>query len=346
MASIHQVRGLLLEEAVLTLLRAAGYRTMTDPGTDPTLAIGPAGITVAGRGTKHQIDAIADLRIGQPFSNPQRLLVEAKCYADHRRIGLPVVRGAVGVLKDVSEYWVARSPGQPSVRRFHYQTAIFSSSEFTAEAQDYAFAQDVYLLPLARSTYFAPVIGAIDAATQGLPTRDEQVTGVVLADVRKKLRHMLQPDTNGAVAPTQGYPWLTDFVEATHAIGKALIAILGHAFPVFLTPHHSVNLDQLFKSRSTAVTIHFGDQSSGSGWTICDPHGAPMFSFDVPKELFDHYADAGVLSLRAAANLKEAYLGEFTAVYAPADEIRILNFKIEPGWIERLRRNVPPSAGS
>ena len=64
----------------------------------------PAGLNVWGRGGKHQIDAIADLRIGQPFSNPQRLLVEAKAYSNEPKVGLPIVRGAVGVLKDVSEF--------------------------------------------------------------------------------------------------------------------------------------------------------------------------------------------------------------------------------------------------
>src|SRR5688572_10214575 len=136
MASTHQVRGVLLEEAVLMLLRAAGYRTVTDVGLDPTLGTCSAGLTVQGRGSCHQIDAVADLRIGQPFSNPQRLLVEAKAYSDHRPIGLPIVRGTVGVLKDVSEFWVARTPGKPPVGRYHYQAAIFSSSDFTSDAQD------------------------------------------------------------------------------------------------------------------------------------------------------------------------------------------------------------------
>ena len=55
---------------------------------DPTLSEGPAGLNVLGRGGKHQIDTIADLRIDQPFSNPQRLLVEAKAYSEDR-IGEP-----------------------------------------------------------------------------------------------------------------------------------------------------------------------------------------------------------------------------------------------------------------
>src|ERR1035438_7422677 len=163
MVAAHQVRGVLLEEAILMLLRASGYSTVAsardDPTLsdgpavlnavggglvwvystgasaryDPTLSDGPAGLNVLGRGGRHQIDAIADLRIGQPFSNPQRLLVEAKAYSEDRKVTLPIVRGAVGVLKDVSEYWVAEGPGQPAASRYHYQFAVFSTSEFTAD---------------------------------------------------------------------------------------------------------------------------------------------------------------------------------------------------------------------
>lgn len=56
---------------------------------------------VKGRGGEHQIDAIADFIVHQPFSYPQRLLVEAKCYSN--KVRLPVIRNAAGVLKDVNE---------------------------------------------------------------------------------------------------------------------------------------------------------------------------------------------------------------------------------------------------
>lgn len=164
MVATHQVRGVLLEEAILMLLRASGYSTVASARHDPTLSEGPAGLNVLGRGGRHQIDAIADLRIGQPFSNPQRLLVEAKAYSEDRKVGLPIVRGAVGVLKDVSEYWVAAGPGQPAASRYHYQFAVFSTSEFTADAQNYAFAHDIYLLPLRGSSFFSPIVSAIEEA--------------------------------------------------------------------------------------------------------------------------------------------------------------------------------------
>src|SRR5258706_13438839 len=73
-----QIKGMLLEEAVLYLLESSGYIPVTEAGNDPTLHQGRNGLEVQGRGGKHQIDAIADFAIQQPFMHPLRLLVEAK----------------------------------------------------------------------------------------------------------------------------------------------------------------------------------------------------------------------------------------------------------------------------
>ena len=203
------------------LLRASGYSTVSRSRGDPTLSEGPAGLNVLGRGGKHQIDAIADLRIGQPFSNPQRLLVEAKAYSEDRKVALPIVRGAVGVLKDVSEYWVTNGPDQPATarRRYHYQFAIFSTSEFTADAQSYAFAQDVYLLPLRGSSFFSPVVRAIEDATEAIPADRNGRVDVVLSDVRYTLRNQLQPSL--VVRPNGEFPWLRGVVSATSGLSQS-----------------------------------------------------------------------------------------------------------------------------
>src|SRR5258706_5033918 len=98
-----QLRGALLEEAILFFLQSSGYEPITKVDADPTLAFGKSGLEVRGRGAFHQIDAIADFKVPPPFGNPQRLLLEAKFVTD--KIGLPTVRNAAGVLKDVAEGW-------------------------------------------------------------------------------------------------------------------------------------------------------------------------------------------------------------------------------------------------
>src|SRR5580700_467807 len=169
MARIQNVRGMLLEEALLNPLESSGYKTIDTPGADPTLGDGPAGLKVKGRGSDHQIDAIADFRIHPPFSHPQRLLVEAKCFDPSDKVGLPIVREAVGVLKDVSEHWVTTGKTIPKAR-YHYQYAIFSATGYTSDAQRYAFAQDIYLIPLAAPQFLRPVVEAIRNVGQTNPS--------------------------------------------------------------------------------------------------------------------------------------------------------------------------------
>jgi hypothetical protein len=73
---------MLLEEAIIHLLRITGYQTVEWAGSDPTLRDGSSGLQVIGRGGRHQIDAVGDFSVTLPFSHPQRLLVEAKRYDD------------------------------------------------------------------------------------------------------------------------------------------------------------------------------------------------------------------------------------------------------------------------
>src|SRR5258708_39702041 len=101
--SDKQLRGALLEEAILFLLRTSGYEPVLSVGQDPTLQPGASGMEVRGRGAAHQIDAIADFMVPPPFTHPQRLLLEAKFYSS--KVQVPAIRNAVGVLKDISEGW-------------------------------------------------------------------------------------------------------------------------------------------------------------------------------------------------------------------------------------------------
>lgn len=339
MALIDQVRGMLLEEVILKLLRAAGYRTVTNPGDDPTLGMVSAGLTVAGRGAKHQIDAVADYRLGQPFSNPQRLLVETKCYNDNRTVGLPIVRGVVGLLKDVSEYWVARDAQRPASNRYHYQGAIFSSSPFTADAQEYAFAHDICLLPLARSSSFTPVLRSISTATATLPLgADGQLEGTTLSRIRLQLRQRLQPDMDLPIE-NGSTTWLDPVVESTQEIGQTLVANIGRAFPVFLVPCPGFSLEQLSDSQN--VEIYFPERNSAQGWSLHRTGDRePMFTFDLPEKLFALHAVEGVLSQHSAVDVKAGYLSKFSAVYASGDEVRIFTFRLDTDWLARVRASI------
>ena len=141
MANISQVRGALLEEAVLYLLEKFDYKTIEAyPGHgNETLRGGHSGLEVRGRGSWHQIDALAAFKSSPAFMYPLRLMVEAKCYQNHRTVGIEVVRNSVGVLKDISENYFTMPSGGANVQipRFNYHSAIFSTSGYTSGAIDY-----------------------------------------------------------------------------------------------------------------------------------------------------------------------------------------------------------------
>ena len=101
MASITQIRGLLLEEIVLYLLEKVGYRIINS-GADGT-RIGSVGLEVQGRGEWHQIDALAAFDYTPSFMYPLRLIVEAKCYNIRHPVQIEVASNSLGFLRDLTE---------------------------------------------------------------------------------------------------------------------------------------------------------------------------------------------------------------------------------------------------
>lgn len=330
MATPHQVRGALLEEVALWLLEFAGYRTVAIAGRDPTLRAGHAGLEVRGRGTSHQIDAIADFTIGQPFTNPQRLLVEAKAYDQGRTIGIQDVRNAVGVLKDVGEFWT----GAPSRRRYHYQYAIFSLTPFTKGAQRYAFAQDVYLVPLAASHYFAPIAAGLRAAVDGMAPRGDRQVDLPLHDLRRSLRQALRerlevPD----LAEESG--WLAPLLASIRRVGSSLMGVAGRAFPLFLVPRQPHIIEGLAANISVRIRRQQGM------WYLQPADGGEfLFSFDLPTELFTLYAERGVLSRERAVDMKAEHLSEIQALYASQGQARLLTFRLDQEWLRGVREQI------
>lgn len=332
MPTIEHVRGMLLEEALLHLLRHSGYRTIQAAGADPTLGQNGAGLVVKGRGAEHQVDAIADFELPQPFTNPQRLLVEAKCFSGGEKTGLPIVRNAVGVLKDVSEYWVSRDPTTPARRRFHYQYAIFSATPFTSNAERYAFAQDIYLIPLARSAFLRPVIDAVlSVVATDLQSTDGRGLRGRMGRLRRNVRERLRSDSAvDDVIANELEEKLRGLEQACNRIRSALLAVVGRCFPIFLIPSEGTDIRELGQDLEVRISW---DQH---GWYI-ERAERRLFSFDLPRELFDMYATAGMLSSTSAVDLKTQELREFFAIRILDGAAQVLRFRLEAGWLEALR---------
>ena len=351
MPTVAQIHGMLLEEALLHLLRFSGYRPVMSNGADPTLRQGTAGLEVLGRGEHHQIDAIADFTIPQPFVNPARLLIEAK-FKDSA-VGIEIVRNAVGVLKDVSEYWVTpalagRGPAAARPRqqpRYHYQYALLASSGFTENAQRYAVAHDVYLIPFERAGFFQPVMVAIRACApnDGATDRRRGVEmGIDLSELRRRVRESLargrQLNVGGVVDPDISAA-LAVAVQAIRRVEYAVLAVALGRVPLVLTPAPDVNLGDI--EGVIPVRIYWDDDAWYLRRVGAGGLEEALFSFDVPETLLARYIDQHQLSPRRALDLKQETLSEIQALLVRDGQARLVRFVLDHEWLEQLRQQLP-----
>jgi hypothetical protein len=341
MAGLSNIRGLLLEEVLLHLLETTGYTTVTTRGNDPTLQNGNAGLRVKGRGCSHQIDAIADFRISHPFSHPQRLLVEAKCFKNGKKVPIEVARQAVGILKDVGEHWVPVK-GVPK-ERYHYQYALFSATGYTSETQRYAFAQDIYLIPLGGSAFFDPIIDAIRRVVPvSDKNRDDSEIKISMKQlrtlVRKRLKNLAMATQIGLEGFDQVFEGLERFFVAAHRIQFALLAVVGKRFPVFFVPGPVVRARGVVDDEYRVRILRRDDDKK---WILTSREDdRELFSFNLPRELFLKYAKQETLTDQEALDLKQNEMSIILAYYVANDNLRTVRFSLDQDWVSALRQRL------
>lgn len=244
MATITQIRGALLEEAVLFLLKKVGYDTYDPVALLPHhmeyLRSGHSGLEVRGRGTWHQLDAFALWKYSPAFMYPLHLMVEAKCYASHRPVGVEVPRNSVGVLKDISENYFTYTGRGNAFRgpRYNYTAAVFSTSGYTQGAVEYAVAHQVFLIQYENVPAIQPLIDSILAFDEEcINLRGQQA----IAAARRYYRQCLAAGEDAEIADPP--PELTErgqellrgrVAEACRAIGGSYFGMLQGQWPLHL----------------------------------------------------------------------------------------------------------------
>jgi hypothetical protein len=184
------LRGYLLEEVLAWLLRGSGYRLLVHQSQDPDeLMMNSNGLCVKGRGAEHQVDVLGEFAFTPAFSLPIRLFLEAKF--TRNKSDLPVVRNAHGVIHDINENFV-HGPGTRLRKRYRYVYALFSTSGFTAAAQDFALAQQISLVDLSGAS-FDWLRRSIESAAEELYMLQDryQVRRFPVRWMRGRLRQML-----------------------------------------------------------------------------------------------------------------------------------------------------------
>lgn len=350
MATITQIRGALLEEAVLFLLRKVGYDPY-DPSALPPrldhLRSGHSGLEVRGRGTWHQLDAFALWRHAPAFMYPLHLIVEAKCYASHRPVGVEVPRNSVGVLKDISENYFTYSRRDKSFRgpRYNYTSAIFSTSGFTRGAVEYAIAHQVFLIQYENVPAIQPLIDAIlqfDASCVRL--WGQQAISAVRYYYRASLANAAHNESRTALT-TQGRRLLSGSItEACHRISGSYFGMLQGQWPL-----HLLRTEPLPPTAFAGDTVRCRVIGNDRGeWKFVPVHiargdnGWFELEFSLPTavaELVQENWDDPI----AVANIKQQHFSYIDLTGEIGGIRRSVRLELDRNWIEtyvqRRRRN-------
>jgi hypothetical protein len=213
---------------------------------------------------------------------------------------------------------------------------LFSASRFSTAAQRYAFAQDIYLIPLGDSVFFKPIIAAIRHAVRGYaPNEDVPLPNNSLSELRQRIRLNLKSGAYPDSSLERDYEGIADidaFLHECHALNYVLLAVLGGTFPILLAPSPNIRHGDI--GNDFQVRIRW-DQTS---WYLQDQRGLTLFSFDLPLELFELYAEEGELSEQRALAMKAEFMSFFQAIETRDQQARVITFRLDHDWLERLRR--------
>ncbi|MFI6644421.1 hypothetical protein [Streptomyces sp. NPDC050504] len=341
------LRGYLLEEVLAWMLRSSGFEVLThrdDHDKDPwkVLKEDKNGLLVRGRGAWHQVDALGQFRYVPPFSLPVRLFVEAK-YLTSAPVGLPTVRNGHGVIHDVNEGETTTlaplGPNRPRTR-YRYNYAIFSTSGFSKEAQDYALAHQISLIDLSVPDFAVlrnlvrRTADAIHAALEVTPAAqrpkvyamrqylrgpllDMYTDDVVLAEVfRGPLDHLAS-----ALRSRSKLGLVLAFPAAPFVLGLASQDLYGFVDYARIHPTHAVRLRRIGQAASHPV------------WELRSAEHPDVYvlRFGLPERVEKWVAeqDEGISS--RARYVKRSMLSAMTLYWMDGDHTQTFQLLYEPG---------------
>jgi hypothetical protein len=345
LATITQIRGALLEEAVLFLLTKVGYAPIDQSALvgRPTdeLRIGHSGLEVRGRGTWHQLDAFARWNHSPAFMYPLNLVVEAKCYASTRPVGVEVPQNSVGVLKDISENYFSihsRLGATIPAPRYNYAAAIFSTSGFTRGAVEYAVAHQVFLIQYDHVPVIEPLVSAILAFDEScIRVRGKEAISAVRKAYRSSLNdRVVFDDAAPEVLTDRGWMLIRGSIaESCRRIRGSYFGMLQGRWPLHLLRQEPLP-PQAFQVDTIQCRVIGNDHNEWRFVPFETRHADEdrwfELEFSLPPAIAElvaeHWEDA-----IAVANIKQQHFSYIDLSGVIGDIRRTVRLELNEGWI-------------
>jgi hypothetical protein len=346
------LRGYLLEEALAWMLRGSGYRLLVHERQDPEeLRMSRNGLRVRGRGADHQVDVLGEFAFTPAFSLPIRLFLEAKF--THQACRLPVIRNAHGVIHDINENFT-HGPGRRLRKRYRYVYALFSTSGFTRDAQDFALAQQISLVDLSGAS-FSWLRDRIETTAVGLVSaqREYQVDRFPVNWMRGQLRRSL--GTSPQMFGDDEYPETSayHFSQASQSVldglasglreGRQNELLLGFPAAPFILPLAADNVDQFLRYARQhpdhVIRLRRDDRGAGAEWMAFPADDAEGYrlTFNLPDRLEEWISDNEERRAARTRQIKQTFLADIVIYRMYGDDLQTFQLHFQPGGFRQGR---------
>jgi len=326
----NQVKGALFEAQVGFLLRRSGYKPIEPDGR--LVREGK----LRGRGGWHQIDAFGYYSYGVPCLYPIRIVCEAKNYDG--KVGLPVIRNFVGAFKDIAEnYFVERRRGAASnyllTKRYTDAGVVFSARGFTLQAQDYAYAQGVFLVSYEDNPVLFPLLELSDDLVYSLNIENAaRHTFDFKRWIYAKMENPRRESPKDHLFSTERFgPVFADYASSLHAIRTSYLGTASGVYPIHLLSRSGIPWRLFESSDETYCRIYYHVGTENCLEIVPSDAEESRFYISIPMEIVANYRDRML-------DFKKQFF-EYIDVPTQRGRIRrVLTFRLDTEWISRLRR--------
>lgn len=307
-------RGKAFELFVKHILLGVGFHEV---GSDGLYVFdGASGQMIQGLGEAHNADVLLEPPVQTPFYAQTRLLVECKDYK--KRVGLDIVRSALGLREDVNHFDIVdanelmsrrsqRRKGGVCYSRYLYQVAIASWNGFTYQAQKFAATHRIPLIEFDKLPFWGQLRRILNVEALDDCCLEQEV------DIDE-----------------------TSVIELAKEVGSCMALAITNLGQVLFLYHRG---NEMIDFAEYPYSIYWEDAEHP--WTL--RYGEHEYSFQLPQHLLECWLNESVNELsmkKEAIGCKISYLSNMVVYYRHCDSPTIKMLSINQGELDEARRRL------
>lgn len=331
-----KLKGNLLEYLIRQLLLNSGFTSVRPDGL---LIYNFRGLRfINGKGSSHDADVLMNPPIQMPFSYPYRLLFECKAY--NNRVGLPIVRNALGLRYDINEFEIVTraqlTQRQNNRRRNHaidnrpryiYQVGVASLNGFSKPAIEFSTNNKIPLISL--SWIFPDEIiqlfnNITDDFVNDIREHIDNITSFLKGNENQEGQQFLTRNEN---VISRIYEQFLSFKE------NILIGLLETGDLIFITTDSQNNIRFLRDNENITARFHYSTENR-ERWTLSIQNGL-NFYFHLPRRIIDLWRENS-FDYQSGLNIKDTNFGRIF-IFTNNATLPFRIIKLDSDWLNGLR---------